>query len=168
MTKLVVMGVAGSGKSVLAARLAQALGCPLLEGDDFHLPGSQDKMRAGIALDDADRRPWLERLGQLLANADSSMVLSCSALKRSYRDQLRAFVPELCFVYIEIDVQTAAQRVAARSGHLFPISLVTSQFATLESPVGEEGVCAVSALQSTEAQVAAVRAWLASAKAQVS
>ena len=96
------------------------------------------------------------------------MVLSCSALKRSYRDQLRAFVPELRFVYIEIDVQTAARRVEARSGHLFPISLVTSQFATLESPVGEEGVCAVSALQSTSAQVAAVAAWMASAKAQVS
>lgn len=168
MTKLVVMGVAGCGKSVLAQRLAQALDCPMLEGDDFHLPTSQEKMRAGIALDDTDRGPWLHRLGKLLAGSGGSIVLSCSALKRSYRDYLRAFVPELRFVYIEIDVQTAARRVEARSGHLFPISLVTSQFATLESPVGEKGVCTVSAFQTSEAQAATVAAWLASAGVQVS
>jgi gluconokinase len=168
MSKLVVMGVAGCGKSVLAQRLAQALECPMLEGDDFHLPASKDKMRAGIALDDSDRSPWLHQLGQMLADAEGSVVLSCSALKRSYRDQLRAFVHQLRFVYVEIDVQTAARRVGARSGHLFPISLVTSQFATLESPVGEAGVCAVSALQSTEAQAATVAGWLAADRVQVS
>ena len=167
-TKLVVMGVAGCGKSVLAQRLADALQCNMLEGDDFHLPASKEKMRAGIALDDTDRGPWLHRLGQLLANSDGSIVLSCSALKRSYRDYLRDFVPELRFVYIEIDVQTAARRVEARSGHMFPISLVTSQFATLESPLGEKGVCAVSALQNTEAQAATVAAWLAADSVQVS
>jgi len=100
MTKLVVMGVAGSGKSALAARLAEALSCPLIEGDDFHPKESQDKMRNGIALDDADREPWLARLGELMASRPGSQVLTCSALKRRYRERLRLFVPELLFVYI--------------------------------------------------------------------
>src|SRR5205085_1609070 len=140
MSKLVVMGVAGSGKSLLAQRLASQLGCPMVEGDDFHLAGSQEKMRAGIPLDDSDREPWLDRLGALLATRSGDVVLSCSALKRKYRGRLRAHAPDLRFVYIDIDVQTAARRVEARSGHLFRRSLVTSQFAALESPVGEEGV----------------------------
>jgi gluconokinase len=162
-TKLVVMGVAGCGKSVLAERLARQLGCTLLEGDEFHLPASQEKMRAGIALDDADREPWLARLGALMATPGENLVLSCSALKRKYRDQLRSFVPGLRFVYLEIDVHTAARRVESRSGHLFPRSLVTSQFAALESPLGEAGVLPVSALLPTEAQVTAVTDWLATA-----
>ncbi|HEX7889309.1 MAG TPA: gluconokinase, GntK/IdnK-type [Ramlibacter sp.] len=161
MNKVVVMGVAGSGKSVLAEQLARHLGCPMVEGDDFHLAGSQDKMRAGIPLDDADREPWLDRLGALLAIGSGDLVLACSALKRKYRERLRSHVPGLRFVYIEIDVQTAARRVAARTAHLFPTSLVTSQFAALESPVGEEGVFEVSALQDTEVQVGAVAYWLA-------
>ena len=160
MNKLVVMGVAGSGKSLLAERLARQLGSPVVEGDDFHLTASQEKMRAGIPLDDADREPWLDRLGALLATRSGDVVLACSALKRKYRDQLRSFVPDLRFVYIDIDVQTAARRVEARSGHLFPRSLVTSQFTSLESPVGEQGVFEVSALQPTEAQVSAVTHWL--------
>ncbi len=77
MPKLVVMGVAGAGKSVLGARLAQALGCAFLEGDDFHLERSQEKMRNGIALDDSDREPWLDRLGQLMASRPGDLVLSC-------------------------------------------------------------------------------------------
>ena len=168
MNKLVVMGVAGSGKSQLARRLSQVFDCALVEGDDFHPESSKEKMRSGIALDDVDREPWLQRLGRRMADSDGPIVLSCSALKRRYRDRLRAFVPALRFVYIEIDVQTAARRVEARSGHLFPISLVTSQFAALESPLGEAGVCAVSALQSTEAQAETVATWLASAFVPVS
>src|ERR1043166_5439128 len=123
------MGVAGSGKSALGARLAEALRCDLIEGDAYPLPQSQDKMRNGIALDDSDREPWLARLGQLMAARPGDLVLSCSALKRRYRDQLRSLVPGLRFVYIDIDAATAAQRVGSRSGHLFPTSLVTSQFA---------------------------------------
>jgi gluconokinase len=163
MNKIVVMGVAGCGKSVLGERIARRLGCDMVEGDDFHLPSSQEKMRSGIALDDADREPWLARLGALMASRPGDLVLSCSSLKRRYRDQLRSFVPGLKFVYIEIDVHTAAQRVESRSGHLFPKSLVTSQFAALESPVGEEGVFEVSALLPIEAQAAAVVRWLATA-----
>jgi gluconokinase len=133
----------------------------MVEGDEFHLRSSQEKMRAGIPLDDADREPWLARIGAHMAAKAEDVVLSCSALKRKYREQLRSIVPGLKFVYMEIDVHTAARRVEQRSGHLFPKSLVTSQFATLESPVGEEGVFEVSALQPTEAQVAAVAKWLA-------
>ncbi len=161
MTKLVVMGVAGCGKSVLSRHLGQQLGCEAVEGDDYHLPASQEKMRAGIPLEDADREPWLAALGRLMAGHEDSLVLSCSSLKRKYRDLLRAHVPDLLFVYLEIDVHTAAQRVGSRSGHLFPRSLVTSQFATLESPEGEPGVFPVSALLPTQAQVEAVIQWLA-------
>jgi gluconokinase len=134
----------------------------MLEGDDFHLPASVEKMRSGTPLDDADREPWLAKLGLLMASHEADVVLSCSALKRKYREQLRSFVPELRFVYIEIDVHTAAKRVEARSGHLFTRSLVTSQFAALESPLGESGVFQVSALLPTETQVEAVTRWLAS------
>jgi gluconokinase len=165
MAKIVVMGVAGSGKSMLAGRLAAALDCTLVEGDDHHLPASQDKMRSGIALDDSDRAPWLERLGTMLAGHGGGMVVACSALKRKYRDQLRSHEPALKFVYIEIDVYTAARRVEARSGHLFPRSLVTTQFAALESPLAEDGVLAVSALWPPETQVEAVRRWIATPQA---
>lgn len=165
MTKMVVMGVAGCGKSFLSAHIAQRLGCANVEGDDFHLPASQDKMRAGIPLEDADREPWLAAIGQMMAGTPGDIVVSCSALKRKYRDLLRAHVPGLLFVYLEIDVHTAAQRVGGRSGHLFPTSLVASQFATLESPEGEQGVLTVSALLPTQAQVDAVIHWLAQREA---
>lgn len=161
MTHLVVMGVAGCGKSHLARQLADRLGCEMVEGDDYHLPSSQEKMRNGIPLEDADREPWLRALGALMAAKPGDVVLACSALKRKYREWLRDADPALCFVYIEIDVQTAAQRVGGRSDHLFPTSLVASQFAALESPQGESGVLRVSGLQPTREQVDAITRWLA-------
>lgn len=167
MAKVVVMGVAGCGKSMLAQRLARQLGGAMVEGDEFHLAASQEKMRGGIPLDDADREPWLARLGQHMAAAPGAVIVSCSALKRKYRDQLRSCVPELRFVYLEIDVHTAVRRVESRSGHLFPKSLVTSQFAALESPIGEDGVIQVSALLATDAQATAVTQWLAPAGPQL-
>ena len=159
-SKLMVMGVSGCGKSTVAARLAQALGCPLIEGDDYHLPQSQDKMRRGIALGDADRDPWLDRLGAMLAEAPGSVVLTCSALKRSYRERLRAAEPQLRVVFIDIDIDESRKRVAARPSHLFPASLVDNQFATLESPVGEPGVFRIEATDSLDAQCNAVLRWL--------
>src|SRR3989442_5344480 len=123
VNKLVVMGVAGSGKSTLAARLAQALACPMFEGDDFHLPASQEKMRNGIPLSDSDREPWLDRLGHLMTLRSGDVVLTCSALKPSYRERLRAPLPALHFVFIDIDVATAAERGGSRSGHLVPQNL---------------------------------------------
>lgn len=158
--RLVVMGVAGCGKSTLAAELAAALTCPLIEGDDHHLPASRDKMRRGVALVDADREPWLDALGALLAQARAGAVLTCSALKRRYRDRLRAHVPGLRFVYLEIDADLARERVASRRAHFFPASVVGSQFEALESPLGEPGVVVVDARRAPAEQVGAVQDWL--------
>src|SRR5450830_769472 len=134
MHKLLVMGVSGCGKSTVAANLADALRGTLIEGDDHHPASNQAKMRAGIALDDADRAPWLDRLGALLADSEGNAVLTCSALKHRYRDRLRAAVPALAIVFIHVGMEEARARVAARTGHLFPASLVENQFKTLESP----------------------------------
>jgi gluconokinase len=161
MHKLVVMGVSGSGKSTLAAGVALALDGPAIEGDEYHLPASQDKMRRGIALQDSDREPWLDRLGELMAQHAGTVVLTCSALKRSYRDRLRARVPGLLFVYVEIDEATAAERVRQRAGHFFPAGLVASQFQALEPPTGEAGVLAVAAKLPPQAQLDVVLQWLA-------
>ncbi|WP_309899330.1 gluconokinase [Variovorax soli] len=164
--RILVMGVAGCGKSTVAARLATALGCALIEGDDFHLPQSQHKMRHGIALDDADRWPWLDRLGVLLAEAPGGAVLSCSALKRRYRERLRAAVPALQTVFIDIGPEEARARVAARPAHLFPPSLVASQFEALEPPLGEPGVLRVDAMQPRAVQGEAILRWLGHAAPQ--
>ncbi len=160
---MVVMGVSGCGKSSLAAALARELALPLIEGDDFHAPESVNKMRAGIALDDADRSGWLATLGRELATRQQGAVLSCSALKRDYRDRLRAAVPDLRFVFMDLSRKEAERRVAARAGaHMFPASLVANQFATLESPVGEPGVLAVDASAATDRLVSETLLWLRS------
>ena len=144
--RLVVMGVAGCGKSSLGGALAQALGLPLIEGDDFHAEASKAKMRQGIPLADADRLDWLDTLARELGARVQGGVLTCSALKRAYRDRLRARLPGLRFAFLEISEPLARERVAARAAeHLFPPSLVASQFATLEPPAGEPGVLALDA-----------------------
>lgn len=158
--KLLVMGVSGCGKSTVAARLAQALEASLIEGDDYHLPQSQQKMEQGIPLTDDDRDPWLDRLGALLAASDDSVVLTCSALKRRYRDRLRAAEPALKIVFLDIDIEEARRRVGARRSHFFPASLVDNQFQTLESPVDEAGVLRVETTLPLEAQCEAVLRWL--------
>lgn len=150
---IVVMGVAGCGKTSVGEALARRLKWPFIEGDAHHSPASIAKMQAGQPLTDEDRWGWLDRLGALL-QAPGPVVLSCSALKRVYRDRLRAAHPPLQFVFIDIRRDVALTRVAARaSGHIFPASLVDSQFNTLESPVGEAGVMTVSADLSLDAQV---------------
>lgn len=162
MNAVVVMGVAGCGKSSLGAALAKARGWAYIEGDAFHAPASIAKMRAGIALDDTDRAGWLDELGRQLQQHPDGVVLACSALKRAYRERLRAARPELGFVFIEISRELALARVAARAAqHLFPASLVDSQFAALESPLGEPGVLGVPADQAAEAQLQQALAWLA-------
>jgi len=160
---LVVMGVSGCGKSSLGAALAAEFALPLIEGDDHHPPPNVEKMSHGIPLTDADRIGWLATLGRALADAPQGAVLTCSALKRSYREQLRAALPGLRFVFMAIDRAESERRVAARSGageHMFPASLVANQFATLESPVGEPGVLAVDATAPLGVAVGQVRAWL--------
>ncbi len=158
---MVVMGVSGCGKSSLASALARELALPLIEGDDFHAPESVAKMRAGIALADADRSGWLATLGRELAAREHGAVLSCSALKRDYRDRLRAAVPDLRFVFMDLSCKEAERRVAARAGaHMFPASLVANQFATLEPPVGEPGVLAVDASAAMDRLVGQTLLWL--------
>jgi gluconokinase len=143
---IVIMGVAGCGKSSLAAALAASEGLPLIEGDDFHSEESRSKMTRGTPLDDHDRAGWLAALGEeLLRHVERAegVVLSCSALKRSYRDALRRAVPALRFVYLEVDRAAAEARVAQRAAHaphFFSTRLVASQFETLEPPLGEAGV----------------------------
>lgn len=161
MKSIVMMGVAGCGKSSAGQALASTLGLPLIEGDEFHPASNLDKMRQGLALTDADRADWLSALGLALAQQSKGAVLTCSALKRAYRDSLRAWVPDLRFVFLDIDPGTARQRVTARAGeHLFPPSLVDSQFATLESPVGEPGVLRVDATQPIDQISMVVADWL--------
>lgn len=159
---LVIMGVSGCGKSSLGQALAADLGLPLIEGDDFHPEANIRKMRSGTPLTDADRAGWLARLGEELAARPGGAVLTCSALKRSYRELLRAAVPGLRFVFMQIGRDEAVARVQAREAvHIFPASLVDSQFQTLESPVGEAGVVTVQATAPLAESVAQVRAWLA-------
>ncbi len=158
---LVIMGVAGCGKSSLGAAVAEATGLTLVEGDDFHSPASRAKMSQGIALIDADRDGWLTTLGGQLRAQPQGLVLTCSALKRAYRERLRQAAPGLRFVFLDIGREQAQARVAARAAqHFFSTSLVDSQFATLEDPSGEAGVLRVDALKPIERLQAEVTAWL--------
>ena len=158
---LVVMGVSGCGKSSLAQQLSTQLGVPLIEGDDFHPEANIRKMRDGVALTDADREGWLTVLGAALAAHPAGAVLTCSALKKAYRDRLRAAVPRLRFVYLHIDYQEALDRVRARAGaHFFSASLVDNQFLTLEPPTGEPDVIEVPATQPLPVLGQHIQAWL--------
>jgi gluconokinase len=139
--RIIIMGVAGCGKSTLAQYLADTLKLTFIEGDQFHPPENIQKMSQEIALDDADREGWLDRLGVELLSYPRGAVLACSALKRPYRARLRQAVPYLSFVHLSVTQELANARVQARfGGHPFPSSLVASQFATLEDPLGEERV----------------------------
>lgn len=163
---LVVMGVAGCGKSSVGAAIAQRDAGRLIEGDAFHPPANIAKMSAGIPLDDTDRAGWLVRLGEELAAAVAAgerPVLTCSALKRRYRDQLRQAVPGLGFVFLELTRETAAQRVANRPSHFMPASLIDSQFAALEAPHGEPATLVVDARAPLAAIGEQVSAWWTSA-----
>lgn len=143
---IVVMGVAGCGKSSLGAALAGALGWPLIEGDAFHPARNVEKMRAGHPLDDADRAGWLDRLAAELGRHPDGAVLACSALKRAYRERLRAAAPGLRFVHLALGRDEAQRRVAGRGGgHYFGASLVDSQFEALEDPHGEARVLGLDA-----------------------
>lgn len=160
MSALVVMGVSGCGKSSAGEAIAQQLGWTLVEGDSYHSPQSVAKMQAGIALTDADREGWLERLAQRLAQADAEhgLVLTCSALKRKYRDQLRS-AQQLGFVFLDLDYATALERVQTRPGHFFSPDLVANQFTTLEDPRQEPDVLTVSATMNLDDIALAARQW---------
>ena len=132
---VVVMGVSGCGKSSVGAALAQALGIDFIEGDSLHSSANVARMAAGTPLTDADRAGWLAEIGQRLGVAQAAgqgLVVSCSALKRSYRDGLRAACPGLLFLHLQGSAALLRARLQARSGHYMPASLLDSQLATLE------------------------------------
>ncbi|MBQ2261288.1 MAG: gluconokinase [Loktanella sp.] len=133
---IMVMGVSGCGKSTIGAGLADAIGGIFLDGDDFHPAENVAQMAAGQPLNDAMRWPWLDALGQAVqaARADQPVVFACSALKKSYRDHLRAAVPDLKIAYLEAPRDVVTARLAERQGHYMPPSLLDSQLATLEVP----------------------------------
>jgi gluconokinase len=160
ISPVVVMGVAGCGKSSFAAALSQALGWQLIEGDEFHPFENVNKMRAGIALTDEDSAGWLDLLADELVLRGPHAVLTCSALKKAYRDRLRQSVPNLRFVHLDLTREQSIARVTQRLGHYFQPTLVDSQFAVLEKPVNEIGVITVDATQTIESIQAQVCAWL--------
>ncbi len=137
--RLIVMGVSGCGKSTMAAALAEGLGLEMVDGDDLHLAQSVAKMRAGIALQDADRWPWLARIGQYLAQAQRpGRVVACSALKRAYRDHIREQAGVVCFLFLNGDFELIEKRMRQRVGHYMQPGLLTSQFQALEMPHADE------------------------------
>jgi len=145
---VVVMGVTGAGKTTAGRLLARALGADFIDGDDLHTDAARAKMGSGVALDDSDRWPWLDRIAAALRERQSGpgAIVACSALRRAYRDRLRAGVgPGLRFVYLEAEPEMMRARVAGRRGHYMPASLVESQFATLEPPDGEGDVVTLPA-----------------------
>jgi gluconokinase len=151
---IVVMGVSGSGKSTVGAALAQRLRVPYADADDFHPPANIAKMTAGHALDDTDRYPWLEAIGEwLVQHEDGGGVMSCSALKRSYRDQLRRHVGSVEFLHLHGTREVIGRRQASRPGHFMPPSLLDSQFATLEPLAPDERGQVIEVDQSVDAIV---------------
>lgn len=136
---LVIMGVTGAGKSTVGGLIAERLGLSFRDADDFHPPANIAKMSSGAPLTDTDRWPWLDAIGaHLAAHRGRGCVVTCSALKRAYRDRLRAAAPGVRFIHLHGDMALVAARQAARQGHFMPPSLVASQFATLEPPAAEE------------------------------
>jgi carbohydrate kinase (thermoresistant glucokinase family) len=153
---LVVMGVSGAGKSTLATALAEALKVPFQEGDALHPPANVAKMAAGEPLSDEDRAPWLARIREWIDTQlaqGRSGIIACSALKRAYRDRLRADRTNVVVVYIDGDADLIRQRLSARRGHFMPARLLASQFATLEPPTADEHAVVVSAAAPTQVQV---------------
>ncbi|MCX4552035.1 gluconokinase [Streptomyces sp. NBC_01387] len=159
---VVLMGVAGTGKTTIGPLLSAALGVPYAEGDDFHPPANIAKMAAGTPLQDADRWPWLDAIGQWAhGRAGLGGVVSSSALKRSYRDRLRAEAPGIVFLHLTGDRALIEERMAERKGHFMPTALLDSQFAALQPLEPDETGVAVDISGTpediTERAVAALR-----------
>lgn len=158
---VVVMGVCGCGKSTLGTELADRLGVEFRDGDEFHPQANIDKMAAGHALDDDDRRPWLETISRWLSDQGAAGgVVACSALKHSYRDILRAHAPGVAMVHLAGPREEAARRVALRPGHFMPSSLVASQYATLQPLMADERGITLDFTLDVEALAAETLAFL--------
>lgn len=155
---LVMMGVSGCGKSSVGKRVAEHLGWSFLEGDTLHPAANVAKMHAGQPLDDADRRPWLDAIGQWMEAkqaAGESAVVACSALKRRYRDRLRRGLSSVCFVWLKVSRAELERRLDRRTNHFMPSSLLNSQLATLEPPAPDEPALTINADGNLDATVQA-------------
>ncbi|MEV2212361.1 gluconokinase [Streptomyces sp. NPDC050997] len=161
---VLVLGVSGSGKTTVGKALAELVGLPFVEGDDFQPAANVAKMSAGRALDDADREPWLRALADRIrhsVDAGEGLVVACSALKRAYRDGLRtAAGARLWCLYLALDRDTAWDRLSRRTGHFMPARLVDSQFETLEPLEPDEPGMTMDATADLPAQLTRVRAAL--------
>lgn len=142
--RIIVMGVSGSGKSTLAEGLSKSLGLRMKDGDELHLPESVAKMSAGIALEDADRWPWLDRIANYLANSQQNpqrktgAIVACSALKLVYRDRIRQQAGPVVFLFLDGKPDLIKQRMQDRKGHYMQAGLLDSQLQTLEKPSADE------------------------------
>jgi gluconokinase len=158
MDRFVIMGVSGCGKSSIGAALATAIGGKFIDGDDLHPEANVAKMASGRPLNDDDRAPWLMRVGQALRGGqDGRIIIGCSALKRRYRDTIRSEAGQpVMFLYLSGSRQVLATRMAARTGHFMPPSLLDSQLAALEPPTPDEVSVTVDIDQSPKAIVDAL------------
>lgn len=159
---VVVMGVSGSGKSGLGQALAEAMGWDFLEGDDMHPRSNIEKMRAGIALDDGDRIPWLDHIATWIGDEDirgRQSVVACSALKHAYREQLRQAGEAVRFIYLRVGRSELEHRLRKRH-HFMPASLLDSQLQTLEEPSDDEAALTLPEGRTTDEMIAEVRHWL--------
>jgi gluconokinase len=161
---IVIMGVSGCGKSVVGAHLRAQLEIEFIDGDDLHSQQNVEKMSAGIALTDADRQPWLQRIGETAEASfalGNSLIVACSALKARYRDVLREVSHPVLFLHLRGSAELIASRLSQRQGHYMPVELLQSQFNDLEDPAGESNVISIDIqqelpkmLSSTSQQVA--------------
>ena len=157
MRRFVIMGVAGSGKSTVGAELAKRLGGVYVDGDDLHPPENIAKMARGEPLNDADREPWLDKVGAVLRDAQGIALIGCSALKLAYRDRIRvAAGGSVTFIHLVGTRKVIEMRMADRSGHFMPLSLLDSQFADLESPKQNEKAISVDIDQPLDSLVEAL------------
>jgi gluconokinase len=150
------MGVAGAGKTLIGSRLASALGVPFVEGDEYHPASNVARMAAGIPLTDADRQGWLTAIAARIAEAKrrgEGLVVACSALKRKYRDLLRAADPDLRFIHLAGERPLLADRLLQRRGHFMPPTMLDSQFEILEAPSPEEHAWVCDVAESPDAIV---------------
>ncbi len=145
------MGVSASGKSTVGALLATELGIPFIDGDDLHPEANRRKMAAGTPLTDDDRWPWLDVVGETFAaHAGDGVVIACSALRRVYRDRIRAIAPDVHFVLLDGSPELLAERAAARTGHFMPPALLQSQLDTLERPDVDEHASVVDVAEPVD------------------
>lgn len=164
---ILLMGVSGAGKTVIGRRLAGRLDVPFLDADDLHSPANVERMRTGTPLTDADRGPWLQAVAAEIGRATTAsggIVVACSALKRAYRDRLRAAAPSLRVIHLTAATDLIRRRLEARAGHFMPATLLDSQLATLEPPVADERPIVVDVSPPVDAVVAEIMAALDSAR----